>query len=94
MPERKPRPTRPSRHVVLYRGDRWIRVPKRVAHIAKKGGWSETRPDQDTADGDQETVEHPVHVGGGVFELSDGNRIKGKEAATAAQAELDEQGDD
>lgn len=92
MPEREPRPTRPSKHVVLYRGDRWIRVPRAVAHIAKEGGWSETKPDAETTS--EETAEHPVHVGGGIFELSDGNRIKGKDAALAAQASLDEQGDD
>lgn len=33
----------------------------------------------------------PRHKGGGNYELSDGNTVKGKDAAEAAQAELDEQ---
>lgn len=94
MPARAPRKTRPSHHVKLYKGDRWIRIARRVAHIPKKDGWSETPPDEDTEASRQEEPEHPVHVGGGMFELSDGNRVKGKTAAVAAQATLDQQGDE
>lgn len=34
-----------------------------------------------------ETAEYPIHVGGGMYELSNGNRIRGK--AAARQAELE-----
>ncbi|HYE11360.1 MAG TPA: hypothetical protein VEF53_14405 [Patescibacteria group bacterium] len=36
--------------------------------------------------------EFPKHVGGGNYELSNGEKIKGKEAALKAQAELDAAG--
>lgn len=35
-------------------------------------------------------VEYPVHVGGGTWELSSGERVKGKDAAIEAEAELAE----
>ena len=35
-----------------------------------------------------ETAEYPVHVGGGMYELSSGKRIRGK--AAARQAELED----
>ena len=43
------------------------------------------------ADGAAEvnTAVWPKHVGGGHYELSNGDKVKGKEAAAAAQAELD-----
>ncbi|WP_419877732.1 hypothetical protein [Brevibacillus centrosporus] len=34
--------------------------------------------------------EWPKHIGGGNFELSNGDKVKGKDAAIAAQAEIDE----
>ncbi|ABJ09620.1 hypothetical protein [Bacillus phage 1] len=34
-------------------------------------------------------TEWPKHVGGGVYELSNGDKVKGKEVALAAQAEID-----
>lgn len=38
-----------------------------------------------------ETVEtFPKHSGGGYYELSDGSKVQGKEAAEEAQAKLDE----
>lgn len=48
--------------------------------------------DDQTVDGDTENdaESFPVHKGGGNYELSDGSTVKGKDAATAAQAELDE----
>lgn len=36
---------------------------------------------------DGETAEYPIHVGGGMYELSSGKRIRGK--AAARQAELE-----
>lgn len=38
-------------------------------------------------------VEYPRHVGGGTFELSNGEKVKGKEVAVDAQKLLDGQGD-
>jgi len=35
-----------------------------------------------------ETAEYPIHVGGGMYELSSGKRIRGK--AAARQAELED----
>jgi len=35
-----------------------------------------------------ETAEYPIHVGGGMYELSSGTRIRGK--AAARQAELED----
>jgi hypothetical protein len=34
--------------------------------------------------------EWPKHTGGGHYELSNGDKVKGKDAAVAAQAEIDE----
>ena len=40
-------------------------------------------------------VEYPVHVGGGTWELSNGEKVRGKKKAIAAEAELvDETEDD
>ena len=36
-----------------------------------------------------EEVSWPKHLGGGNYELSNGEKIKGKDAALAAQAEID-----
>lgn len=36
-----------------------------------------------------ETAEYPVHVGGGWYETSAGDRVRGKEAAIAAEADTD-----
>ncbi len=35
------------------------------------------------------TPDFPVSVGGGYYELSDGSRVQGKDAAQEAQSELD-----
>lgn len=37
----------------------------------------------------KETAEYPQHVGGAYFVLSNGEKVKGKEEAEAAQAALD-----
>lgn len=37
--------------------------------------------------------EWPKHIGGGVYELSNGDRVKGKEAAIKAQDEINAQVD-
>lgn len=36
-----------------------------------------------------EGPEWPKHAGGGYYELSNGEKVKGKDAAVAAQAEID-----
>lgn len=38
---------------------------------------------------EDDTPEFPQHVGGGTYELSNGEKVKGKDAAIKAQAELD-----
>jgi len=38
----------------------------------------------------EEKPEWPKHVGGGVYQLSNGDKVKGKDAAIAAQAEIDD----
>jgi len=42
----------------------------------------------DTQQGEPDS-KFPKHIGGGVYELSNGEKVKGKDAAIAAQAELD-----
>jgi hypothetical protein len=37
----------------------------------------------------EDKPEWPKHIAGGLYELSNGDRVKGKEAAIAAQAEID-----
>jgi len=39
-----------------------------------------------------ETTERPRQVGGGYYELSNGEKVRGKDAAIAAQAEIDASG--
>ena len=42
------------------------------------------------ADGDEDEEEFPRSTGGASFELSNGERVQGEQAALEAQAELDE----
>lgn len=39
-------------------------------------------------DGEMEVAEYPVHLGAGLYELSDGSQVKGKAKATKAEAAL------
>lgn len=57
---------------------------------AEEGSGAGDAAPSDLDDSDEADVEgaHPRHVGGGVWELSDGRQLKGKRAALAAQAEL------
>ena len=43
----------------------------------------------DEVDEVDEVVEWPKHAGGGYYELSNGDKVKGKDAAIAAQTEID-----
>lgn len=43
---------------------------------SKKKGWQPV------------TESYPKHVGGGMYELSDGSRVKGKKKATEAEADV------
>lgn len=43
----------------------------------------ESEPEQEA-----ETVEYPNHIGGGNYELSDGSKVKGKQAAIDAENTL------
>ncbi|MBO0419100.1 hypothetical protein JZO80_02915 [Vagococcus fluvialis] len=42
-------------------------------------------------EGDNQDVVYPHHTGGGHYELSNGEKVKGKEAAIEAEAALQEQ---
>ncbi|TCT23387.1 hypothetical protein EDD68_107101 [Melghiribacillus thermohalophilus] len=46
-------------------------------------------PEQKAAEEETKQEEFPKHVGGGYFELSNGERVKGKEEALKAQSELE-----
>lgn len=48
-----------------------------------------TEPQETDADAEPST-ESPKHLGGGVYELSDGSKVRGKAKAAAAQAQLQE----
>lgn len=39
---------------------------------------------------DEEVLEYPHHLGGGTYELSNGEKVKGKEAAIEAENALNE----
>ena len=54
-------------------------IPKDRARMLLNGGLATPVRDQPI-----ETADKPVHKGRGVFELPDGRRIKGKQAAYAA----------
>lgn len=52
----------------------------------------EAKPEEEPADeneDDAEDEEFPKHVGGGNYELSDGSKVKGKEKAAEAEAQLE-----
>ncbi|MED4783447.1 hypothetical protein [Brevibacillus choshinensis] len=55
-------------------------------------GYVDAADSKDTDD--RESPVWPKHIGGGRYELSNGEKIKGKDVAIAAQAELDELLDD
>ncbi|MGF2617737.1 hypothetical protein FZC84_11925 [Rossellomorea vietnamensis] len=46
------------------------------------------KPSEDPKDEGGQGVEFPKHTGGGWYELSNGERVQGKEDALAAEAEL------
>ncbi|MBO9600019.1 MAG: hypothetical protein J7559_19645 [Cohnella sp.] len=65
-----------------YEGDR-------AEHLGQLGYVAE-----DDEIGNDNGEKWPKHIGGGNYELSNGEKIKGKEAALAAQAEIDEADDE
>lgn len=60
---------------VTYPAGKTAELPDDVADRAIKAGWA-----------DSDESEWPKHVGGGYYELSNGEKVKGKEAAFEAQA--------
>lgn len=44
----------------------------------------------DKAESQEDDAEFPKHVGGGNYELSDGSKVKGKDKAVEAEAQLKE----
>jgi hypothetical protein len=49
--------------------------------------------DEAEVKGEEVKAEYPKHTGGGWFELSNGEKVQGKEEAAAAQEELDKEGE-
>lgn len=60
------------------------RDPERMAFLAEHGHLEWPPAEQPLEDDVPQTAAEPVHVGGGWYELPDGRRIRGKEAAYAA----------
>lgn len=69
---------------------------ERIAFLINKGFLEGTHNDEssseDTENNDNESpeIEFPKHVGGGYYELSNGEKVKGKEEAFASEKELQE----
>jgi hypothetical protein len=60
-----------------YEGDR-LEELQELGYVA-----TEANPSEDDSD------EWPKHTGGGYYELSNGEKVKGKDVAVAAQDEID-----
>jgi hypothetical protein len=60
-----------------YPAGQSIDLPDEIAERVIKVGWAESSPH-----------EWPRHVGGGFYELSNGERVKGKDSAIEVQAAL------
>jgi len=60
-------------------------------HLLKSNLQAITLPnDPDDESGNQtQGIAYPIHVGGGWYELSNGEKVQGKEDAEQAQSELD-----
>ena len=69
----------------VYAGDR-LEELQRLGYVATPAD-----PPADPPKGDS-TSQWPKHTGGGYYELSNGEKVKGKDAATAAQTEIDASG--
>lgn len=73
---------------VLYSPDSFYtnEDQERVDFLIEKG-YLANRPQQ------TEAVSFPKHTGGGWYELSNGEKVKGKDEATAAEEDLDKEGE-
>lgn len=73
---------------VLYSPDSFYtnEDQERVNFLIEKG-YLAKRPQQ------TETVSFPKHTGGGWYELSNGEKVKGKDEATAAEEDLNKEGE-
>jgi hypothetical protein len=60
---------------------------QRVAFLVEKGFLEAQEVQQ------KDASEFPKHVGGGHYELSNGEKVKGKEEAAAAEKELSKEGE-
>lgn len=68
----------------LYSAD-----PERIEFLQEKGFLAEEVSSAKEA----EENEFPKHTGGGYYELSNGEKVKGKEDAIAAEKELQKEGE-
>jgi hypothetical protein len=59
----------------------------RIAFLVEQGFLLESKPAEGSED------QFPKHTGGGWFELSNGEKVQGKEEAATAQKELSERGE-
>ncbi|SDO79391.1 hypothetical protein [Halobacillus aidingensis] len=64
--------------------------PDRISYLQEKGYLEESKhPPEDKGEEGNEENEFPKHSGGGYYELSNGEKVKGKEEAQKAQSDLD-----
>lgn len=77
---------------------RITQVPARTVPVVVQAGWVPISPDHHPAEfepiGVAETAAYPKSVGGGMFELSNGERVRGKQAAAEAEDALADTADE
>lgn len=66
-----------------------IRVDGRGMGEAVTAATTTSAPGGSTDSQNDDAADYPRHVGGGVYELANGDRVRGKDDAEAAQAEID-----
>ncbi|WP_227397330.1 hypothetical protein [Jeotgalibacillus aurantiacus] len=63
---------------------------ERFEYLQKEGFLEK---EEASSDGGKDEAEFPKHTGGGYFELSDGTKVQGKDAAVKEQEKLDKAGE-
>lgn len=70
-----------GKYADIYMQNNWIGSPK----VKKKNTETATK----TPEGEKRSQNYPKHTGGGWFELSNGEKVQGKEEAEKRQAQLE-----
>lgn len=70
--------------VVYKKNDIYEGNEKRVAHLVKRGRLEPSKSNDKKQEVEQEKANDMKHVGGGWYEISNGERVKGKEKAQEA----------